>query len=74
MTEAKTQLTVDDVHGRIAEIAKIVDAGNNEVAHGEEDRLWEDVLEAIADGHEQPRALAIAALSTCELDFARWYA
>ncbi len=51
-------------------------AGDCEVAHRCEDALWQDVLQAIADGDhdESPAALAIAALKTTKLSFDRWYA
>lgn len=66
-------LTLDDVLRRVDAIRKMV--GDDESAHSEEDDLHRDVLQAIADGRcDEPRACAAAALKTCELDFARWYA
>lgn len=45
-----------------------------EVAHGEEDRMRYQVLEAIAGGADNPVELAEIALSTEELTFPRWCA
>lgn len=45
-----------------------------ERAHGDEDDILYEVLEAIAGGCENPRALAAEALKMRELDFPRWYA
>jgi hypothetical protein len=49
-------------------------SGDDGVAHSMEDGLREDVLQAIADGAENSRELAIAALETSQIDFARWCA
>lgn len=47
---------------------------DDQAAHAAQDRLYRDVLRAIADGCALPRELAQAALETERIDFARWYA
>lgn len=65
-------MTVDEVIARVNEIAAC--AGDDEAAHGMEDRLRADVLRAIVDGSPRPEALAAAALQTDIIEFARWCA
>lgn len=66
-------MTVDDVRGRLGEIREL--AGDDEAAHGREDRLYIDVLTAIAAGEcDDPKALAAEALQALEIDFSRWCA
>lgn len=65
-------ITVTEVEERVADIADLVD--DDESAHSAEDDLHRAVLAAIADGAENPAALAAAALKTVGLDFARWCA
>lgn len=61
------------IRQRVRDIKEM--AADNEIAHGAEDTLHQDVLRAIADGKcENPRACAKAALGTLKLDFSRWYA
>jgi hypothetical protein len=45
-----------------------------EAAHAEEDQLWRDVLEAIANGAQNPIGLAHEALRTRQIKFPRWCA
>jgi hypothetical protein len=50
-------------------------AGDDEAAHGEEDNLREDLLRAIANGEcVNPQDCAQIALTTNDIDFARWCA
>lgn len=50
-------------------------AGDDEVAHGLEDDLWEGVLEAIAANFcEDPRSVAATALQSRQIKFERWRA
>lgn len=52
-------------------------SGDDEVAHVHEDRLRADVLRAIASGEvvgDAARDLAAIALSTDDIEFARWCA
>lgn len=66
-------MTVDEVRERVAKIAAI--GGDDELAHGEEDLLHEEVLRAIADGRcPDPAGAAREALKTLDLDFERWCA
>lgn len=68
----KPVLTAAAVRKRVASIDIIKD--DDEGAHGNEDALWEEVLEAIAEGASNPKALAREALATRAIDFARWCA
>ena len=64
-------MTEEEVRRRVHEIDEIADLP--ELSHIEEDRLYCDVLEAIASGATNPIALARAALQTRHLDFDRSY-
>lgn len=65
-------MTPDEVIIRIKEIETL--QFDDEVAHGREDDLYEDVLEAIAKGDPNAKELAEAVLKTKELKFSRWCA
>jgi hypothetical protein len=65
-------ITAAAVLRRVEEIRRR--RGDPEVAHTMEDELRADVLAAIADGAENPRELASAALETSKIEFARWCA
>lgn len=66
-------MTVEQVRERVAEIEASV--GDDETAHGMEDRLYLDLLRAIAEGRcADPAACAAEAIKADELDFARWCA
>lgn len=65
-------LTAEDIARRLAEIHAL--QGDDEAAHGEEDRLHRDVLAAIAAGAPDASLLAAAALRTETLGFSRWCA
>lgn len=67
--------STEDVQVRLADI-RIV-AGDFEMAHGEEDRLYADILRAIADGTltgTAARECAALALTSADIDFARYCA
>lgn len=64
-------MTEAEVRQRVTKIDEIADA--LEKAHFEEDRLYRDVLAAIAAGADNPRGLARAALITKELDIERHF-
>ena len=64
-------MTVDDVQARVARIDATADLV--ESAHKEEDRLYYDVLKAIAEGASNPAGLARAALATHDLGLERYY-
>ncbi len=65
-------MTVDDVRKILEEIYDTAKK-DPEGAHGTEDRLWAEVLEAIATGAENPRELAQEALKSRDIEFPRWY-
>ena len=61
----------------ISEKIKLIESiGDNdpEVSHSLEDNLYKEVLEAIANGAENPSELAKEVLKVSEINFARWYA
>jgi len=64
-------MTIDEVRERVDDIRH--GAGDDETAHGMEDNLYIDVLEAIANGAGNPEKLAAEALKTQEIEFYRWY-
>jgi hypothetical protein len=64
-------MTEEEVLRRVAVIDEIADSV--ERAHLEADRLYFDVLEAIAAGAGNPAGLANAALTAANLDIARYY-
>ena len=64
-------MTLEEVRQRTAAIDDTSD--DPELAHREEDRLYRDVLIAIATGVANPQELAKAAIETQELDFDRYY-
>lgn len=47
---------------------------DDESAHGLEDTLYIEVLEAVAAGHPESAALAAEVLKARDIDFARWCA
>lgn len=68
-------MTSDEVKQRVEVVRNLaLIEDDNEVAHAAEDKLWEDVLCAIADGVRNPIELATEALKTREISYQRWYA
>lgn len=66
-------MTTDEIRSRVEKIRDMAD--DDESAHCAEDRLWQEVLEAIANGTAtDPAACAEVALETRDIDFSRWYA
>jgi hypothetical protein len=66
-------MTVDKVKAEVQRIAGLVD--DDEEAHSAEDKLHHDVLIAIASGKTaNPQGIALEAIQTKEIRFARWYA
>lgn len=65
-------LTFEEVAAEVERIRAM--AGDDERAHSAEDDLWEKVLIAVAEGHPDAAQLALVALRTKEIDFARWCA
>lgn len=67
-------MTPTEARRRVAEIKAV--AGDDEVAHSQEDKLRADVLRHI-EAHSSDswaRELCKIALSTSDIDFARWCA
>ena len=73
-TEYVRSLTVAQVVQTVRSIKAVADAGDDERAHSMEDDLMRAVLGAVAIGHPQGQAMAIAALMTAGIDFHRWCA
>lgn len=65
-------ITVAMVESRVEQIAAV--AHDYEAAHSHADRLFDEVLAAIAEGHPRAQALANAALKVNELGFSRYTA
>jgi hypothetical protein len=76
MLEEQT-ITKEQVSERLDSIKQIIEeehpAVASEKAHIEQDKLFKDVLEGIANGAEDPVGLAEAALQVLNLEFTRWY-
>ncbi len=68
--------TLDDIRLRLAslQLEAFKSRPDHEGLHSDEDQIWADVLEAIADGRVEPVEAARLALETREMDFCRWYA
>jgi hypothetical protein len=68
-------MDVADICAQLQGIRNAAATGDTERAHGLEDELWGDVLQAIADGKcRDPRACAQLALTTTRINFHRWCA
>ena len=65
-------MTPDKILDALADIRAA--AGDDEVAHGLEDSLWEAVLRTIAAGHPESQRMAQLALRTKDINFCRWRA
>ena len=65
-------MTVDDVRERLEEITR-VDAAFDAEKHQLQDKLYVDVLAAIAEGAPSAASLAAEALGVQQIDFFRWY-
>ena len=65
-------MTIEEAQKRVDKVAAC--RGDDEGAHSEEDSLRNDILVAIAGGDPNPVGLAMIALKTNDIDFARWCA
>lgn len=65
-------MTPADIAEKLAEIAAVTAEGDHERARWLEGLCWRRVLEVIADGEPEPRALAMLALRTVEARTGRW--
>lgn len=63
--------TIESIQEFLSYISSIAD--DEEMAHIEEDHLYKSVLEAIAEGCDNAKELAIEALKCQEIDFVRYY-
>ena len=67
-------MNVEDVRKKVAEISAVSDE-DDEQAHLSEDELYQEVMEAIANGEcDDPAGCAKEALKTLDIDFSRWCA
>lgn len=68
-------MTVADVQERLAKIRILAEACDHEAAHSEEDLLYTEILQAIADGKcTDPAAVAREAVTSDSIKFYRWCA
>lgn len=65
---------MDELYRAVEEIRKHDEDGDYERAHGAEDALLRRALEIIAEGTDNPAAVARIGLSTQSDDTVRWYA
>lgn len=65
-------MKVETVTARLKEIQEVAD--DCEVAHMEQDKLYLDVLRAIANGAENAAELAAEAVKVDDMHFSRWFA
>lgn len=64
-------MTVETVRARLKEIREFAD--DDEAAHVKEDKLLQDVIQAIASGKtDDPQGIALEALQSREIVFSRW--
>ena len=68
----ETNITIEQVKQAIESIKDIT--WDDEAAHGKEDSLRDQVLQAIANGSPDSQELARLALTTNDIDFCRWCA
>ena len=68
-------MSIDELKKRVEDLEEQQSKSwDPEHFHSLEDAIWQNTLEAIADGAPNAQALAKVALQTTELDFERWYA
>lgn len=65
-------MTLEDITKLLNRIEKC--KRDDEAAHSLQDQLFEDVLEAISLGADNPSMLAKEALKVLNIDFERWCA
>lgn len=67
-------MKVEDVTKGIEKLKEIASGINGDPnGHMEEDWLRDQVLQAIADGADNPQELAKEVLKTADVKFSRWY-
>ncbi|HEY3495336.1 MAG TPA: hypothetical protein VGK73_11645 [Polyangiaceae bacterium] len=67
-------MKIQEVEQKLIAIASAAMAGDDEKAHALEDALFVEVLQAIAKGSRNGKALAETALKSNALSFERWCA
>ena len=65
-------MTAADILKRIESVKQMAAEQDDAKAHGMEDDLHVEVLEAIASGATNPEVLARTALMTRQIKFSRW--
>lgn len=66
-------LNLEDVGSRVDEVIGMDGRGDVESAHLRQDRIYVDVLRAVADGHPDAQDMAAEALRIAETGGERWY-
>lgn len=74
LTEEITLIDAADAKARVAQIAQAAAEGDDEAAHSRQDRLFVEVLRAIALGAPGAVELARTALESTEIPFAHYCA
>ena len=65
--------TIDNVKDRLCVIRSHAANRDNEAAHSEEDKLYQELLIAIAEGKaRQPKAMAALAVTSKDIKFIRY--
>ena len=67
-------MKIKDVRLRVKNIKLIINSGDYENAHKEEDNLYHDVLREISKNSYESVQLAKEVLKTEKISFDRWYA
>lgn len=65
------EMTVEDVNEKLVKIREAAAQGDHEAACGRENELFLSVVEAIADGAEEPELLAKEAMRSISIEFNR---
>ena len=66
-------MTLEEVKSCVEEIEN--EKGDDEEAHCEEDRLYENFIKHVASaGNDELKEMAVEILKTKDISFSRWYA
>lgn len=65
-------MTIEEIKGKLERIKSA--AGDDEVQHIMEDRLYSEAIEFIAKGGTLTAEMGLEILKTKEMDFSRWCA
>lgn len=69
-----TRTNIEEMEFRLAQQIYHAAAGDDEAAHSNEDAAFVSALRAIAEGAADPQAVAMRALTACDVKHARWCA